>query len=263
VTNYYEYYGPDNRWLGEPYDYVLDRFVEYNIIFSDNNSSVTEIVAYYEGERVEALAGIYQQDGRINWIEYIYNSSASFVYGDLYTVEEANEYETKFLSGEISYYEYNEWMFKDQDIIYGSADGGSLRTWTHGGDDIINLYSGDSNYVDAGYGNDVILNWNTYSNGLYYGADGDDFFSIANGQIWGGSGNDMFHIVPIWDENAIYEYAEILDYEIGVDSIYAEGSVSYAASEKGIWLAVGDAETSMLIADVFDINQLTIVDNLG
>ena len=160
--------------------------------------------------------------------------------------------------GEISLYDFVSKLHSGQDSIDGSSQGGSLTAWTHGGDDLIRLHTGASNYVDAGSGNDYLQNWSWYADGQYRGGAGNDVFSVGNGTLYGGAGADTFQVVPLY-QGGDTTYANILDFEVGVDRIIGSGlELFYFVDENGIWLRADGADWSMRVANVFDPNQLGI-----
>lgn len=264
MATLYTVRGPGNQFLGEPTLQAVNRFTNTRLVSQDNNKIVIEGNLTYEGETKKYSTTYFIADNkRMSRMESSSESTSGVVSGELFQADELFERADAVNEGTLSVEEYIGWAYKGTDVIDGSSEGGSLRGWTHGGDDHIYLHAGDNNYINSGDGNDYIQNFNPLAGGAYQGGSGNDRIAVANGQAWGGLGQDFFHLIPIWDENAIYSYAQVMDYEIGVDTIYAEAPVYYDISEAGVWLSAGDAFPSMLVKNVYDINQLTIVENLA
>ncbi len=160
-------------------------------------------------------------------------------------------------------------LMSADDIVDGSSEGGSLHGWTHDGDDLIRLHTGNDNYIEAGFGKDYIQNWTWHADGIYKGGAGNDRFSVADGDIYGESGADTFQIVPVYtDVNGINGpgidegssvYANIVDFEVGVDRVVGSGlPILSEVRTEGIWLGAEGARWSMFIEGVYDVSQLNL-----
>jgi len=264
MATLYTLRGTDNQYLGEPTLQAFNRITNIRVISQDNIRVVREADITYEGETKKYRETILiANNDRVGRMEYSYGSSSGVASGELFPFSELVQRGNAVYAGTLSFQEYEEWLYKGTDVIDGSREGGSLRGWTHGGDDAVYLHSGDANYIDAGDGNDYIQNFNIYSDGVYRGGNGNDRIAITNGEAWGGAGNDVFNLVPIFDAASIYSYANVMDYEIGVDTVFAQGPVYHAVSDAGLWLSVGEGETSMLIKNIYDINQVTFDNSFG
>ena len=54
-------------------------------------------------------------------------------------------------------------------------------------------------------------------------------------------------------------YVYVMDFEVGVDNVVGSGlPISYQVGSEGIFLRAENANYSMLIKDVFDVNQLNL-----
>lgn len=235
--------------------YALDSRITYQ----DSFTTTVEGNFVYDHGTEYSRAEYYHNGDVITGMKAESASANSYIKGNFpYTWEGFWSTLDRVTNGYMSTYDFQSLAFSGQDSIDGSSDGGSLNAYTHGSDDLIRLHTGTSNYVDAGSGNDYLQNWSWYANGQYRGGAGNDVFSVGNGTLYGGAGADTFQVVPLY-QGGDTTYANILDFEVGVDRIIGSGlELFYLVDENGIWLRADGADWSMRVANVFDPNQLGI-----
>lgn len=263
MTLYHFHGGTGTQRLGDIDDNW--RFTNSVVRYSDQFNTAVDGTYYYDSGSENLTVNYYYYDNQITGMQSISSTTNSYVEGDFpFTWTGFNE-----AGGFLNEQGMDALFYSTDDIVDGSSDGGSLKAWTHAADDQVRLHTGTYNYVDAGDGNDYIQNWSWYADGQYVGGSGNDRFSVADGDIYGGTGADTFQIVPVYtDVNGVngpgvgqgtFVYAHVQDFEVGVDNVVGSGiPLRYEVRSEGIWLAAENAEYSMLIKDIFDVNQLNL-----
>ena len=241
------------------------RFTNAFVRYSDDYNTAADGTYLFDSGSEDVTVNYYYYDNKISGIQMVSATNNSYITGDFpFTWTGFNE-----AGSVLNELGMDALLYSTDDIVDGSSDGGSLKAWTHAADDQVRLHTGTDNYVDAGDGNDYIQNWTWYANGQYVGGSGKDRFSVANGIVYGGTGADTFQIVPIYtDQDGVngpaagqgsLVYAYVMDFEVGVDNVAGSGlPILHEVRSEGIYLRAENAQYSMLIKDVFDVNSLNL-----
>lgn len=128
------------------------------------------------------------------------------------------------------------WGELGNDTVYGGAGNdeiiaqfGSDKIYGESGNDNIRIISGDSHWVDAGDGNDIIYaKTSTAATRTYTGGSGADFFDISTetyGSLGGGHGIRPLGKVILADFNP--SQGDVLSLVYIHDTLWGRGSLSY------------------------------------
>ena len=261
MTLYHYHGGTGTQRLGDIDDNW--RFSNSVVRYSDAYNSSVDGTYNFDSGSEDVTVNYYYYDNQFTGIQIQSSTNNSYITGSFpFTWTGFNQ-----AASVLNETGLDALLYSTDDIVDGSSEGGSLKAWTHAADDQVRLHTGTYNYVDAGDGNDYIQNWSWYADGEYLGGSGKDRFSVADGIVYGNSGADTFQIVPVYtDVNGVngpgvgegsLVYAYVMDFEVGVDNVAGSGlPIKYQVRSEGIWLGVENAEYSMLIKDVFDLNSL-------
>ena len=179
-------------------------------------------------------------------------------------------------------------LLSGNDILLGSQDGGSVKARMMGGNDFVEIWSGNENFANGNQGNDeIVLNGGrgrylggsdndsievygaeagTQVNGnngrdfitgyvdgvIYRGGADDDILAVSAGTIWGDKGSDTFQAI------AGEGVAIVQDYTAGEDLIKGIAGGSFTLTEQGLSYGVG-GDQMLLLAGITDASQVTLI----
>ncbi|MBT9315667.1 DUF4347 domain-containing protein [Leptothoe spongobia] len=118
-------------------------------------------------------------------------------------------------------------------------------------------------------GNDIV--GTPGNDGILEGTTGDDTLNGLGGidQLQGNSGADLFILGDeaggFYDQNFFNDYADILDFSIGEDTIQLNGTIddySFQTVGTSTWIYKGDISNAELVADVFNTDGTDITGSI-
>jgi hypothetical protein len=179
-------------------------------------------------------------------------------------------------------------LLAGNDVLLGSQDGGSVKARMMGGNDFVEIWSGNENFVNGNQGNDeIVLNGGrgrylggsdydrievygaeagTQVNGnngrdfitgyvdgvIYRGGADNDILAVSTGTIWGDNGADTFQAI------AGEGVAIVQDYTASEDFLKGIAGGSFTLTEQGLSYGVG-GDQMLLLAGITDASQVTLI----
>lgn len=189
-------------------------------------------------------------------------------------VEAARQWEVDLLSGD--------------DVLSGSIDGGSVKARMMSGNDFVEIFSGNENFVNGNQGNDQIVLYG--GKGLYLGGSDDDKIEVdgaeAGTQVNGNSGRDFItgnvdgvtyrggadndilavNAGIIWGDKGSDTFqaitgkgvAVVQDYRSGEDLLQGVAGGSFTLTGQGLSYGVG-GDQMLLLVGITDASQVTLI----
>ena len=179
-------------------------------------------------------------------------------------------------------------LLAGDDVLLGSQDGGSVKARMMGGNDFVEIWSGNENFANGNQGNDeIVLNGGrgqylggkdddrievygaeagTQVNGnngrdfitgyvddvTYRGGADNDILAVSAGTVWGDKGADTFQAIA-GDGVAIVQ-----DFTAGQDLLQGIAGGGFTLTEQGLSYGVGD-DQMLLLAGITDASQVTLI----